>query len=207
MTRALLEHLPELGGRILEPCSGEGAIASVLAYEGRLTVVTNDFDPRRPADFHLDASHPGSWDTFGPIDWVVSNPPYVGHLCLPIVRLAVEHARVGVALMLRLSFIEPTAKGQRRRRTREGRILLASEPRGPWLAQHPLSRLLVLPRHSFTGAGSDSVTTAWCIWARIPLSGPPHVSIYHANDIYREPWRGIALRNTARPLSFPSGSA
>ncbi|MGB2716721.1 MAG: hypothetical protein WBC51_21235, partial [Vicinamibacterales bacterium] len=123
-TRSLLAHLPELSGRILEPCVGRRAIADILSREGGLSVLTNDVDPLRPADFHLDASQPESWPAFGPVDWVVSNTPYVGHLCLPIVRLAVEHARVGVALMLRLSFLEPTAKGQRRRRTPTGRIIL-----------------------------------------------------------------------------------
>jgi hypothetical protein len=34
-----------------------------------------------------------------------------------------------------------------------------------------------MPRYSFTGNGkSDSVTTAWMIWSRIPLTGLPHVS-------------------------------
>lgn len=192
MTRALLAHVPEIGGRILEPCSGLGAIASILTAEGGLSVSTNDIDPRRPAAFHLDAVQPESWAAFGLVDWVVSNTPYVGHLCLPIVRLAVEHASVGVALMLRLSFLEPTAKGQRRRRTRSGRIILASEPRGPWLAEHPLSRLLVLPRYSFTGTGTDSVTTAWMIWSRTPLTGTAHVSVHDAERLFEQPWKRAA---------------
>jgi len=57
-----------------------------------------------------------------------------------------------VAMLLRLSFLEPTAK---------------VNPRGPWLAECPPSRLIVLPRCSYTGDGrTDSVTTAWMIWLR-----------------------------------------
>lgn len=192
MTRALLAHVPELSGRVLEPCVGRGAIASILTAEGGLSVVTNDINPQLPADFHEDASQPAFWTSVGSVDWVVSNTPYAGHLCLPIVRLAVDHARVGVALMLRLSFKEPTAKGTQRRRLRSGRLIPASEPRGPFLALHPITRELVLPRYSFTGRGTDCVTTAWMIWSRIPLSGPAHVSVYDAERVYAEPWQRAA---------------
>jgi len=34
-----------------------------------------------------------------------------------------------------------------------------------------------LPHYSFTGRGTDSVTTAYFLWARVPLSGLPHVSV------------------------------
>lgn len=91
---------------------------------------------------------------------------------LQIVARAYEAARVGIAMMLRLSFKEPTAK---------------VNPRGPWLILNPLTRELVMPRHSFTGNGkSDSVTTAWMIWAKRPLAGPPMLSLYNANNTYRE---------------------
>lgn len=177
MTHTLLASVPEIGGAVLECCSGGAAIASVLQASG-LSVVTNDRRGSLPADFHLDAARASSWRAFPVVDWVVSNPPYSGHLCLPIVRAAVAHARVGVAMLLRISFKEPTGTGTRRRRLATGRIVPASEPRGPWLAAHPMARELVLPRWSFTGTGTDSATVAWMIWSQVPLSGPAHLSIY-----------------------------
>jgi hypothetical protein len=47
-----------------------------------------------------------------------------------------------------------------------------------------------MPRYSFTGNGkSDSVTTAWMIWSRIPLAGPAHVSCYDADRPYADSWQ------------------
>jgi len=72
------------------------------------------------------------------------------------VARAVREARVGVAMLLRITFREPT-----RHRF----------PRGPWLAAHPVSRVLTLPRYSYTQDGrTDSVTTEWCVWVRRPLT-------------------------------------
>jgi len=48
---------------------------------------------------------------------------------------------------LRLSYLEPC------------------QNRAQWLADHPLTKLIVLPRISFNGSGkTDSCTTAWMIW-------------------------------------------
>ena len=141
MTRTLLrEH--HIAGRVLEPCAGDGSIANVLR-DTDLEVDTNDIDPNRPADTHCDAAEM----FFGEYDWIVTNPPYQMPLCLNIVLNTLQQARVGVAMLLRLSFLEPT------------------RARAPFWKQYPLSRLLVLPRYSFTGDGkSDSVTTAWFVW-------------------------------------------
>lgn len=125
-TRALLIGLPELRGIALECCAGDGAIARVLRDEGGLRVIANDPDRRWRADMRANAARPAFWRGLPPIDWVVSNPPYLGHPCLPVVALAFEHARVGVAMLLRLSFLEPTAKGQPAKRLRSGRIVPAS---------------------------------------------------------------------------------
>ena len=46
MTRALLDHVAEIGGVMLECCSGNGSIAHILEREGRVRVLTNDLDPR-----------------------------------------------------------------------------------------------------------------------------------------------------------------
>ena len=80
----------------------------------------------------------------------MSNPPFGA--APRIVPLAVEHAVAGVAMLLRLSYLEPC------------------ENRSQWLSEHPPTRLIVLPRISFTGDGrTDSVTCGWFVWERHAL--------------------------------------
>jgi hypothetical protein len=170
-TRALLAHVPEISGRVVEPCSGDNSIARVLLLERPgIEVRTNDIDPSTPAQQHMDATGRAFWEQAAPFDWAVSNTPFEMPTCLEIVQHAVTHAKVGVALMLRLTFLEPTD---------------TRHPRGPWLEAHPLSRLLVLPRYSFTGNGkSDSVTTAWFLWSRKRLTGRPLLCLNAADVTY-----------------------
>jgi len=147
-TEALLERVP-IAGRVLEPCCGAGDIVTVLNASDRIREVhVNDIDKqwvREPADA-TNARYWRSrqWDTATP-DWVVTNPPFgVAHKIVP---LAWETARVGVAMLLRLTYLEPC------------------EGRAGWLARHPPDKLIVLPRISFTGEGkTDLATCAWFVW-------------------------------------------
>lgn len=150
-THALLRR-QEITGVVLDPCNGDGAISRLIT---RSHTITNDINPDVTADMHVDAADGASYEThFGEVDWVVTNPPYSMPLCSDIVAHAVTHAKVGVAMLLRLSFLEPIAKKQPR-------------PRGEWLRTHPPTKTLVLPRYSYTRNGkSDSCTTAWMIWIK-----------------------------------------
>jgi len=166
-TATLLREVPEIGGVIFEPCVGDGSIAFVLRGEPSdriYNVYTNDIDPKRAALWHFDAAQSAEWDAnviADHFDWIITNPPYDKRYMLPIVDNAIKYARIGVAMLLRISFEEPT------------------EQRGPWLQQHPITKRIVLPRISFTGNGKhDSVTCGWMIWSKRPLSGPPNISAY-----------------------------
>jgi len=166
-TRALLKHVPEIEGMIVEPCAGDGSIVRVLKERG-LVVTTNDIDVSRSTDMHQDATGLVFWSMIADrCDWVVSNIPYKMPDCLQIVQHAVATAKLGVALMLRITFPEPTAH---------------IHPRGPWLKDNPPGRQLVLPRYSFSGDGrSDSTTTCWFVWSRKRLTGKPIVCLYNAD--------------------------
>ena len=126
--------------RVLEPCSGTGQISRRLAALGFAEVATNDLDPAAPAQTHADyLAQPFQ------AQWIITNPPYAQ--AFPFLAKAMRESTLGVALLLRLSFIEPTRQ------------------RGAWLSAHPPTAVLVLPRISFTGDGrSDTVTTAWFVW-------------------------------------------
>jgi len=150
MTRALRRRvqLTWAGARLVEPCCGDGAIVRELP--AGLDVLTNDIVIRPPAipEFTLDARQGTTWDAFrltGRLSVCVTNPPF--DQAFDIAAQALEAVDVGLILLLRLSWLEPT------------------EERGPWLQLHPPTRLIVMPRHDFRGNGkTDSVSAAWLIW-------------------------------------------
>ena len=144
-TRILLEDIEyHIGIKILECCNGDGAISNVLKKKG-YDVVTNDIG--RDADTHYDATQDALWSRYsGNVSWVISNPPFKS--APTIVQKAYHTAQHGVAMLLRLTFLEPC------------------QNRGDFLSKHP-PNLIVLPRHSFTGDGGvDSVTCAWFYWIK-----------------------------------------
>ena len=148
LTLELINRIPLDRKTILEPCAGQNHIVDVLNTIPYAKVVGADIDPEMPTAKLLgktyDARYSEVYEKFNP-DWVVTNPPF--NQAFEILRMAYEHSKVGVALLLRLSFLEPTFE------------------RGEWLANHPPNTLIVLPRYSFTEDGNtDSVTCAWMVW-------------------------------------------
>lgn len=159
MVRSLLHHYPQIvkpGTWVLECASGRDAIANVLREYPEVQVITNDIDPAHTmAQYHEDATQERAWRGKWPFcDWVVSNCPFnIAHEILPH---ALNHSRLGVAVLLRKTYLEPT-KG----RKLHGEFVPG---RGPWLQAHPPTGLIGLPRYGFRGAGSDSVSCDWMIW-------------------------------------------
>ena len=154
---ALVDHLPELSGSIWCPCVGDGSLMRQLQKRrpDLGPFVTNDINPEKPADWHGDAATAMCWNDilagFDPPDWVIENPPFNRELL--IAQYALKAARKGIVLMSRISFPEGT------------------KDRGPWLVAHPRQQQITLERYSFTGNGkSDSTTTEWLVWAKVPLA-------------------------------------
>lgn len=175
-SRALTEHLlrrasVEIAGTVLEPCVGTGQMAAVLRQNG-LHVETCDIDPVYRPDHVLDMTRIENWRGFAP-DWIITNPPFSD--APQILPLALERARVGVAFLLRLTYLQPTGN------------------RADWLqdqADH-MTQLLVfgLPRPGFlpNPRATDAVTTAWFVWQkshswRAIGMEPPFGFITHWNE-------------------------
>ena len=131
--------------KILEPCSGDGAIANELIARG-YNVHSNDIDKKFLCDSYLDMTLRKNWDVFTDVDWVITNPPFTE--APQMVPDALRIAKKGVIMLLRLSFLEPCKN------------------RMEFLIKSPPNHLLVTPRISFTGAGTDRVTTSWFIWRK-----------------------------------------
>ena len=150
-TASLIHFAPEIRGAVvMEPCSGRDAIARELR-KVHCRVHTNDIDATHPAETHHDATQASYWQSLRVpgtsdrcFDWIVTNPPF--NIAFQMLVLAYEHAKDGVAFLLRKSFMEPT------------------EARGPWLSAHPPNRIIGLPRHAFRGGATDSVSSDWFIW-------------------------------------------
>ena len=137
--------------RYFDPCVGTGNIPKGFSRIPLANWKTGDIGWSVKPDIVGDATKHGLWSDLMRSnhdltpDWVITNPPFNG--AFDILKHAMEYSENGVALLLRLSFLEPTYE------------------RGEWLAQHPPNRLIVLPRISFTGDGkTDSVTCAWMVW-------------------------------------------
>lgn len=165
VTRRLLRHVL-VCGRVGEVCAGEMDMARVLRqHTPHCQVVTNDIRPMTGVDYTGDATRPDAPIWSGRFDWVVTNPPF--SQAFDILRLAWENTAVGVAMLLRLTFLEPVGG----RYDDDGFLCWPEigKARGQWLSDHErdLSHLIIFgsPRPSFTGNGStDSVTTAWMVW-------------------------------------------
>jgi hypothetical protein len=179
-TEELLKRV-HIDGKIAECCVGDGRMAEVLRrHLDRLAtrelalsarrigqvdraLFTNDLSKKFKADFHLDASDERAWsEQFPRVDWVVTNPPYnQAHAILPV---AYKFAKVGIAFLLRLSYLEPAHN--------RFKFLIENKPHG----------LIVTPRISFKVnktvhppsekypegrtviSRTDNMTTVWCVW-------------------------------------------
>ena len=141
----LKKHLTALDKfEIWEPCVGTGNISRHFVH-----VRTMDIDPKVESNHTSNMTIAGNWDLiasqYGRPDFVVTNPPFAQ--AFYILKNAYEFSRSGCAMLLRLSFLEPTFE------------------RSQWLHDHPPSMLIVLPRISFTNDGkTDLVTCAWMVW-------------------------------------------
>jgi hypothetical protein len=94
---AMLMRWMHITGLVYEPCTGDGGIARNLSG---CIVRTNDTDLARNADTHQDARDL----VYEPGSWVVTNPPF--SVAFPILTNA-HRQGCRIALLLRLSFLEP----------------------------------------------------------------------------------------------------
>jgi hypothetical protein len=144
----------------LEPCSGNLAIAGPLRDRG-LHVWANDLVQRdAPLDSTLDARDERLWNAVRTcagrsVDLSVTNVPFAE--AFGIVPGALERSRHGVITLVRCTWDEPT------------------EDRDEWLAAHPCTAKIIMPRAKYRGtAGSDSATHAWFLWTTPGVIAKPH---------------------------------
>lgn len=152
--KVLLAHIP-LPKTVFEPCAGDGALASI--FPASCQIITNDIDIAKNTDYHANACYFDIWRKViynHKPDWCITNPPFSSAEF--ILANALYSEIPNVAMLLRLSFLEPT----------KGRAPLLDKFR------HCISDIIVVgqPRPSFTGKGTDSVTTCWIVWERFNMA-------------------------------------
>jgi len=186
-TRALIENvMPQVGRRgdicrnlAWEPAAGEGHIAEVLTEYFRDVVESDIHDYGRPdahaVDF-LSCDHVNRKDD---ADWIITNPPF-GDKTEAFVLKALDLARVGVAMFLRLQWLETIGRYER---------LFKDRP--PTLIAFFCERVN-LCKGRWDPEGGTATAYIWLVWVkgaapRAPFWIPPgrRESLTRADDVER----------------------
>ena len=117
--------------------------------------VTNDLNHLVKSHYHMDASSSDFVKTWGEtveeehglVDWVITSPPY-GANAAKCVASALKLARRGVAMKLRITFLEPCAD------------------RAQLLRDNPIDLLVSMKRDCSRGKVNDTVCEGWFVWYR-----------------------------------------
>lgn len=158
-TRALCEHvLPKIwfgrdvfAGVARDPACGEGHMALALA---------DYFDQVQAADIFgygygevQDFLHPDHGEEAA-VDWYITNPPF--NLAIEFVEKALRLARRGVAMLVRVQFLE----GEERFET------LFSRRPPQWIAQY--AERVPMHRGRWVVNGTTATAYTWFIWFKHP---------------------------------------
>lgn len=174
-TRALMHYLGErLVGPIWEPAAGQCHIVDVLRDAGHRVIAT-DITPHESLDQTGDFLTRGSGEfaRVEAVEWIVTNPPYVcdSGTATDFVRTALDllhfHGVRGVAMLMRLSWLEPCAE------------------RWDIFDEYPPTDYVVLPRVNYIGAPSaNNQTSVWYVWDRL---APSTCNVRHYPSEIRSP--------------------
>lgn len=153
-TRALCEFLGRQHTEHMmcwEPACGEGHMAKALAEY---------FDYVRASDVHDYGIGAHIEDFLMPypmpdFDWIVTNPPF--RLASQFVEMALSRAKVGVAMLVRLQFLEGAGRYNR----------LFSIARPTWILQFT-ERVTLLKGRLYSPESDDRSATAYCwlVWTK-----------------------------------------
>ncbi|MBN8955120.1 MAG: hypothetical protein J0H17_00695, partial [Rhizobiales bacterium] len=153
-TRALLEHvLPQYASwnsSVWEPACGEGHIAEVLAERFREVIATDihDYGYGGVQDF-LTCQVPEKIP-----DWIITNPPF-GDKAEAFVLHALQHARVGAAMFLRLQWLETVGRYER-----------IFKPHPPTMIAQFAERV-PLHKGRWEHDGDTATAYLWIVWSKI----------------------------------------
>lgn len=194
-TRALLEcvfpliNVEQIGAySAWEPACGEGHIAEVLGeYFGKVIATDiHDYGYGDMADF-LDPA------TDADADWIITNPPF-GDKAEPFVLKALDRARYGVAMFVRLQWLETIGRYEAIYRDRPPTAIAFFAERVP------------LCKGRWNPDGDTATAYIWLVWDKFEQRQPPfwippgqRERLTRPDDIARFTTRPV----TRRPRDLP----
>jgi len=167
---------------ILEPCAGDGQISHILHQEGFENIVSTDLHLYSPLkidvmggmDF-LDTKYP----FVDGIDWVITNPPYDSKVLMPIVEKSLNIANKGVAMFLKLTFLETVKRAKFFKENGKLKTVLVMANRQP------------MYKRGIYQKASNAIAYAWYIWES-DYSGLPTIDwVDNTNDCKKNRQLGI----------------
>lgn len=157
-TRALTDALgkmvePKLNLRVAwDPAAGEGHMVGPLNEAFSYCIASDVFDYGRGYDV-LDFLDPGlTVESFGAVDFVVTNPPF--NIALQFALRGLEFAREGVALLVRTSWLSGT-----------GRFRDLFDPHPPTFIWQ-FSERCAMVKGRFDPTASTATDYCWVIWVK-----------------------------------------
>lgn len=149
--------------QVWEPACGEGHMAAALAES--FDVYSSDihpFDYGATIDFLDEAAVPDKWEGEHPFqfDWIVTNPPF--RTAPDFLRLGLRRARRGVALLLRLQFLEGAGRY---------RLLYGAEPIS---VAAVFAERVPMTLGRWDPEASTATGYAWLLWSK-GQAGPPQL--------------------------------
>ena len=150
ITKALEQLLEiiefSLTGTCLNFCASQSAVANALE-KTQLRVISSNIDSDSNTNYPSNGSLRGIRENLPEADWMIFPHPY--NQVSDLLPLAYDKAKKGLIVLLKLSYLEP------------------SPERAEWLAEHPPTQLICLPRCSWEQEGDlENVPTAWFIWLK-----------------------------------------
>ncbi len=148
-TRVLLEYvIPAADGDCLEPACGEGHMARPLAERFEFVAASDvhDYGFGEVRDFLATLWTPEP----EPCDWIITNPPF--KRAEDFALRALKQAQVGVALLVRTSFLEGVGRYQR-----------IFDPYPPSVVAQFTERV-VLHKGRLSEKGSTATAYCWIVW-------------------------------------------
>jgi len=172
-TRALFEyplrHLKAYRGKTLianafEPACGEGHIAGVLEEYFDNVTASDVIDYGYPSQFVVDflKGRPAG----PPPDWIITNPPFAQ--AIEFTLRALELARRGIAMFVRVQFLETIGRYERLFRDKPPTLIAFFTERVP------------IQKGRWKPQGSTATAYCWLIWEKISygLIHPPYAPFW-----------------------------
>lgn len=180
-TQSLVKYLPiSKEDILLEPSAGQGHISNVLqnSFPSNKIISTDLIDYGNPniqsgLDFLVE-SYP-----YNKADWVITNPPYSSKILMPFVLKALQIASKGVAMLLKITFLESVRRKKFFEETQMLENVVLFSNRQP------------MYKNGIVTKASNAICYAWYIWNKDFQGNPTILWEDNSNEVKSNLIKGI----------------